>query len=285
MGFVELPNDGPDAGSFGEVLVEAPVLKVFGASIYSEAEEKTVSKKDMTLATTSIGAAWGSIELAKVALVTNTEAFFSTPRFKQAIEMAATDTSFSPVNADCWALAKSRQHGIQMINSSPVRLYTECFGRFVIVTNPPSGSKFGAQITDVQGGTLTDRGTTRPFKLMLAMAGKKNVYQKLHELFLGSNIDLPDDSFDAVVAAGVLTHGHAPPESLDGIVSIVRPGGVILFSLSKIAYGDMGFREKMEALTENRSWEELDRSRLFRTYPFSEKEAHLRHWIYSYRKL
>lgn len=177
MGYLELPSGGPDTGSMGEVLVEAPVLKVFGTSVYPEAEEKIMSNKDLTLAATSIGAAWGSIELAKVALVTNTEAFFSTPRFQQAVEMAATDTSFSPVNTNCWTLAKSRQNGIQMTNSHPVRLYTECFSRFVIVTNPPPGSKFGAMITDVQGGTLTDRGTTRPFKLALTMAGTSAISQ------------------------------------------------------------------------------------------------------------
>lgn len=171
QGYIELPNGGPETGSMGEVLVEAPASKVFGASIYPEAEEKTVSKKDSALATTSIGAAWGPIEFAKVALVTNTEAFFSSPRFQQALEMAATDTSFGPANTNCWAVSKSRQNGIQMINSQPVRLYNESFNRFVLVTNPPTGSKFGAQITDVQGGTLTDRGTTRPYKLTLTMAG------------------------------------------------------------------------------------------------------------------
>ena len=123
-----------------------------------------------------------------------------------------------------------------------------------------------------------------PSSGMLQVAEKKQIYRQLFPLYLDAQIDLPAASYDAVVAAGVLTHGHAPPESLDGILQITRPGGVIVFSMSKIAYEEMGFKDKMDALDAGASWEMLDRSRLFRTYPFSEKEAHLRHWVFAYRK-
>ncbi len=122
-----------------------------------------------------------------------------------------------------------------------------------------------------------------PSSGMLAVAQRKEVYQQLHQLYLDSKIDLSDDSFDAVVAAGVLTHGHAPPESLDGILKLTRPGGTIVFSLSAIAYDELGFKQKIAALEESRKWEKLDQSLLFRTYPFSTKEAHLRHWVLAYR--
>ncbi len=119
---------------------------------------------------------------------------------------------------------------------------------------------------------------------MLAVARNKALYIELHQLYLDSKVDLPDASYDAVVAAGVLTHGHAPPESLDGIVRLTRDGGVILFSLSQIAYDDMGFKEKIAELDQAGSWRKLDQSNLFRTYPFSAKEAHLRHWVMAYQK-
>ena len=119
---------------------------------------------------------------------------------------------------------------------------------------------------------------------MLAVARKKQVYRKLHQLYLGSQVELPDASFDAVVAAGVLTHGHAPPESLDGILRLTRANGIIIFSLSAIAFDDQGFRQKIEELDAAGHWHKLDQSELFRSYPFSEKEAHLRHWVLVYRK-
>ena len=120
---------------------------------------------------------------------------------------------------------------------------------------------------------------------MLAVAERKGIYKALHQLALGAQVDLPPESYDAVVASGVLTHGHAPPESIDGILKLVRPQGVVIFSLSEIAYEDHGFKEKMAEHEENNNWAKLDRSRLFRTYPFSDKEAHLRHWVYVYRKV
>ena len=79
-----------------------------------------------------------------------------------------------------------------------------------------------------------------PSSGMLQVAEKKQIYRQLFPLYLDAQIDLPAASYDAVVAAGVLTHGHAPPESLDGILQITRPGGVIVFSMSKIAYEEMG---------------------------------------------
>ena len=97
-------------------------------------------------------------------------------------------------------------------------------------------------------------------------------------------MDLPDASFDAVVAMGVLTHGHAPPESLVGILRLLKPGGVVVFSLSQIAYEHYGFDQQMAKLDNNNEWVQLGKSRLFRTYPFSEKEADLRHWVYAYQK-
>ena len=95
---------------------------------------------------------------------------------------------------------------------------------------------------------------------------------------------MPDAVYDAVVASGVLTHGHAPPESLDGMIKLTRKNGVIIFSLSSIAHEEYGFKQKIAEIDAAGQWEKLDQSLLFRTYPFSEKEAHLRHWVLAYRK-
>ena len=154
---------------------------------------------------------------------------------------------------------------------------------------------FNAAILDVGCGTGNMAQVLRQFGYkniegldpsegMLAVAKRKEVYKTLHNLFLSSDIDLPSKHFDAIVGAGVLTHGHAPPESLDGMLKIIKPNGKIIFSLSEIAYHDMGFGDKMQSLEDNADWKCLDQSSLFRTYPFSEKEAHLRHWVFAYEK-
>ena len=124
-----------------------------------------------------------------------------------------------------------------------------------------------------------------PSEGMLAIARQKSIYKNLYALYLDTKVDLPDASYDAVIAAGVLTHGHAPPEALEGILGLTRQGGVIIFSLSKIAYEEQGFESQMMRMQKSGQWQLLEQSRLFRTYPFSAKEAHLRHWVFAYRKL
>ena len=119
---------------------------------------------------------------------------------------------------------------------------------------------------------------------MLAVARSKSCYAELHKLLLGPRIDLPDESFDAVTAAGVLTHGHAPAVSLDGILQVAKPGAPIIFSLSEPAFNYGGFGVKIQDLDRAGRWTLEEQTEPFRTYPFSEQFADLRHWISVYRK-
>lgn len=119
---------------------------------------------------------------------------------------------------------------------------------------------------------------------MLAAAKAKGCYVEVHKLLLGASIGLPAGSFDAITAAGVLTHGHAPPESLDGLLEVAKPGAPIIFSISKPAVEAGGFGDKMTALEQSGAWTLIDQTEPFRTYPFSDEYADLRHWISVYRK-
>jgi len=86
------------------------------------------------------------------------------------------------------------------------------------------------------------------------------------------------------IAAGVLTHGHASPGALDGILEVTRDDGIILFSLSQSAFDEMGFEQKIAELDAAGRWRKLEQSNLFRSYPFSAKDAHLHHWVLAYQK-
>ncbi len=119
---------------------------------------------------------------------------------------------------------------------------------------------------------------------MLGAARRKGCYRELQQLLLGAKIDLPDESFDAVTAAGVLTHGHAPAESLDGLLRLAKPGAPIIFSISKIAEEKDGFGAKFAALTGAGAWAFTDESATFRTYPYSEQYKDLRHRICVFHK-
>ncbi|MFQ5971047.1 MAG: class I SAM-dependent DNA methyltransferase [Alphaproteobacteria bacterium] len=106
--------------------------------------------------------------------------------------------------------------------------------------------------TDIVGIDISDA--------MLAEARRKRVYREVRNMALGEPLDFPDDRFACVLAIGVFTVGHAPPDSLDEILRATRPGGHVVFSLSDPAYREGGFREKIAALEGSGRWFRRDES-------------------------
>lgn len=88
---------------------------------------------------------------------------------------------------------------------------------------------------------------------MLAVAEQKNAYQKLLEGTLGEPLSFDDDTFSAVVSAGVFTHGHAPPESLHELIRVTRPGGHVIFSVNSQVLED-GFHGTLRGLENLNQW-------------------------------
>ncbi len=119
---------------------------------------------------------------------------------------------------------------------------------------------------------------------MLDVARAKGCYRNLYQLLLGERIDLEPSTYDAVIASGVLTQGHAPPESLDGLLTLAKSGARIIFSISQIAIEEGGFGEKIRALDADRAWDFVEQTKPFRTFPFSGEYVDLRHWVCVYRK-
>jgi hypothetical protein len=167
MGYLELNKDSPAPGVLGDLMSPSPSLKAYGSNLYADTEENTVVPNESTVAQVSIGAAWSTLDLAKAALVANTEAFFNTLRFQQVVQQASLDTTFKPIESDTYHLYKTSQ-GIQCNTTPSKRAYSGSLSRFVVVLNPPPESKFGARVVGVSGGTRTERGSTRPLKLTLA---------------------------------------------------------------------------------------------------------------------
>ena len=117
--------------------------------------------------------------------------------------------------------------------------------------------------TGIVGEVLAILGYTRITGIdlsdgMLAVARAKGVYAELKNQTLGAPLDFADDAFAAVVSAGVLTTGHAPPSCFDELIRVTRPGGHLIFTLSMPAYEEGGFRPKLEALSAKGLWQEVE---------------------------
>ena len=114
---------------------------------------------------------------------------------------------------------------------------------------------------------------------MLNQAREKGVYKEFHQMDLGETLDFPDDSFDAVVCAGVLTFSHAPARSLHELVRVTKPGGHILYSLRKDAYDSMGFEGINSQLESENKWKLVEKKG---HQSFARKEQDVIHdiWVY-----
>lgn len=110
---------------------------------------------------------------------------------------------------------------------------------------------------------------------MLARAEGRGVYRELHAMDLGARLDLADDRFAAATALGVLMPGHAPPTALDELLRVTRPGGHLIFTVSRPAYEDCGFRERMAEIDAQGRWEALETTPSFRAIPGSNTEGDL----------
>ena len=115
---------------------------------------------------------------------------------------------------------------------------------------------------------------------MLEVAGAKNVYGALHQKVMGEPLGFETDSYDAAIGVGVLTLGHAPASSLDELVRVTKPGGVVAFTLRPDVYRQNGFREKQDELATEGKWELMDVTEEFRGMPKGEPDVFFQVWVY-----
>lgn len=93
---------------------------------------------------------------------------------------------------------------------------------------------------------------------MLDQAGRKNVYDRRIKADLSQPLDIPDNSYDAVVCAGTFTYAHVTASAFSELIRITKPGGTICFTVREGAYEDYGYRKEMVRLEVQGAWELLE---------------------------
>ena len=83
---------------------------------------------------------------------------------------------------------------------------------------------------------------------MLAVAMAKGLYARAIEADLSGPLDLPDETYGAVVSAGTFTHGHVGPDALDELLRFARKGAVFVLSINAAHFEARGFAAKFAAL-------------------------------------
>lgn len=118
---------------------------------------------------------------------------------------------------------------------------------------------------------------------MLEVANAKGVYTQVLTADLSLPVDaFGVDSFDAAILVGVFSYGQAPAETLDEIVRLVRPGGVVAFTMRTDFFEQdaMGIRSKVESLERRGIWRALEVTEPAPYLPHKDPNAEFRVWCY-----
>jgi len=115
---------------------------------------------------------------------------------------------------------------------------------------------------------------------MLREARNKNVYQSFDQMTLGEELDYETNNFDAVITVGVMTLGHAGPESFNELIRITKPQGYVVFTIRTDVYLENGFKEKQDDMESNGLWEIVEISDEFHPLPAGEPEVLHQVWVY-----
>jgi uncharacterized SAM-dependent methyltransferase/ubiquinone/menaquinone biosynthesis C-methylase UbiE len=122
---------------------------------------------------------------------------------------------------------------------------------------------------------------------MLDVAGQKGIYRRLIRADLGLPLDdFQASSFDAAILVGVFSYGQAPAHALEEIIRVVKPGGVIVFTMRTDFFESdaMSVRSKIEELQRHQVWELLEITPPQQYLPGKDPHALFRVWCYRVRK-
>lgn len=79
-------------------------------------------------------------------------------------------------------------------------------------------------------------------------------YSHLYQLSLNEPLPLPDNRYDAVISAGLFTHGHVKCHALLEFVRITKPGGYICFTVNEGVYQCLGFDQEIKNIEKAGMW-------------------------------
>ncbi|KAH6886750.1 S-adenosyl-L-methionine-dependent methyltransferase [Thelonectria olida] len=85
---------------------------------------------------------------------------------------------------------------------------------------------------------------------MIEVARRSDVYQSLKVADLSRPLDVPSQSYDAVICVGTMTEGHVGPSAFDELVRIAKPGGLVISTVRESVWQKNGYQSKVGALVD-----------------------------------
>lgn len=95
---------------------------------------------------------------------------------------------------------------------------------------------------------------------MLEEAKKKNIYKSVVQKDLNrDSLEEFDGLFDAVICIGVFYYGQVESGAIDKAWKVLKPGGIICFSIRNDLYDQegSGYKDRCESLVKEGKWKQL----------------------------
>lgn len=102
----------------------------------------------------------------------------------------------------------------------------------------------------LRGLGIADVHATDISQEMLDVAARKGIYQSLFTGDLTKRLPVEDGSYAGIVSSGTFTTGHVGPDAFDELLRIVQPGGLLAISINGVHFENMGFRAKLDGLSD-----------------------------------
>jgi len=87
---------------------------------------------------------------------------------------------------------------------------------------------------------------------------KQRDYSKLFIGSLNNSLPFENNEYGVAFCVGVFTHGHVGSDRLEELVRIVKPGGIICFTINEEVYETYGFNSKIQKLESENVWRVLE---------------------------
>jgi len=93
---------------------------------------------------------------------------------------------------------------------------------------------------------------------MLERAKARGIYRNLIEGDITKPIDLPSESYDALISSGTFTLGHVGSEPIFELARLLKPGGYFGCSIHQDIWSRLGFEDKFAALADKGEMKQID---------------------------
>lgn len=93
-------------------------------------------------------------------------------------------------------------------------------------------------------------------KAKLKMIDGKSLYKNFYVAYLGENLEIETNAYDAILCVGTFAMGHARGKAMPELQRVVKPGGLICFTVRNCVLDDpeYEFHKYMDMLVNEKKW-------------------------------